>query len=216
MCRFGAIREDEDGFSVDPLRCEGCKVCVAFCPAEAVRFTQKHCGQWYVSSTRFGPLVHAQLFPGGENSGRLVMVLKQQAQEIAKAKGLDLVLCDGAPGIGCPVISSLSGTHLAVAVTEPTPSGMHDLERVAELCNHFQIGFSVIINKCDLNPDEAARIEAYCLAHSYPVLASLPHDPVFTRAMVKGLVVTELPETELSRELVRTWTRVEEMARRVP
>jgi len=211
LCRFGAIREGKDGFAVDPLRCEGCKVCVAFCPVEAVRFPQKYCGQWYVSSTRFGPLVHAQLIPGAENSGRLVMVLKQQARELAKANGLDLVLCDGAPGIGCPVISSLSGTDLAVAVTEPTPSGRHDLERVAELCRHFQVAFAVIINKHDLNLDEVARIETFCRERSYQVLARLPHDPIVTQAMIQGLVVTELPETEFSRELRQTWARIEDL-----
>jgi MinD superfamily P-loop ATPase len=209
MCQFGAIREEEEGFTVDSLRCEGCKVCVAFCPAEAIQFPEKHCGQWYVSSTRFGPLVHAQLFPGEENSGRLVMVLKQQARELAKASGVDLVLCDGAPGIGCPVISSLSGAHLAVAVTEPTPSGRHDLERVADLCKHFQTAFAVIINKHDLNPDETARIEAFCRDGSYPVLARLPHDPLVTKAMIQGLVVTELPEGDFSRELRQAWARIE-------
>jgi MinD superfamily P-loop ATPase len=140
------------------------------------------------------------------------MVLKQQAKEMAKARGLDLVLCDGAPGIGCPVISSLSGTHLAVAVTEPTPSGRHDLERVADLCSHFQIAFAVIINKHDLNMDEAARIEAFCREKGYPLLARLPHDPIVTRAMIDGRVVTELPETDFSRELIRSWKRVEELA----
>jgi MinD superfamily P-loop ATPase len=212
MCQFGAIREGQQGFAIDPLRCEGCKVCVAFCPAEAVRFPEKHCGQWYVSSTRFGPLVHAQLFPGAENSGRLVMVLKQQARELAKANGADLVLCDGAPGIGCPVISSLSGAHLAVAVTEPTPSGRHDLERVADLCRHFQTVLAVIINKHDLNPDETARIEAFCRDRSYPVLARLPHDLLVTKAMVQGLVVTELPEGDFSRELRQSWARIEALS----
>jgi len=212
MCQFGAIRENGAGFMVDPVRCEGCKVCVAFCPSEAIRFPEKHCGQWYVSATRFGPLVHAQLFPGAENSGRLVMILKQQAKELAKARGADLVLCDGAPGIGCPVISSLSGAHLAVGVTEPTPSGRHDLTRVAELCRHFQTAFAVIINKHDLNPEEAARIEAFCQTESYPVIARLPHDPLVTRAMVQGLVVTELPETAFSRELGHAWTRIEALA----
>jgi MinD superfamily P-loop ATPase len=212
MCQFGAIREEEEGFAVDPLRCEGCKVCVAFCPAEAIEFPEKHCGQWYVSSTRFGPLVHAQLFPGGENSGRLVMVLKQQARELAKTCSADLILCDGAPGIGCPVISSLSGAGLAVAVTEPTPSGRHDLERVADLCKHFQVSFAVIINKYDLNPDETARIEAFCRERRYPVLARLPHDSIFTRAMVQGLVVTELPEGDFGRELRQAWTRIEGLA----
>jgi MinD superfamily P-loop ATPase len=212
MCRFGAIRESGAGFAVDPVRCEGCKVCVAFCPGKAMRFSEKHCGQWYVSATRFGPLVHAQLFPGAENSGRLVMVLKQKARELAKARGAELVLCDGAPGIGCPVISSLSGAHLAVAVTEPTPSGRHDLERVADLCRHFQTTLAVIINKHDLNQDVTARIEAFCHEGSYPVIARLPHDPVVTKAMVQGMVATELPETGFSRELGQAWTRIEALA----
>jgi MinD superfamily P-loop ATPase len=156
-------------------------------------------------------MVHAQLIPGGENSGRLVMVLKQQARELAKASGAELVLCDGAPGIGCPVISSLSGANLAVAVTEPTPSGRHDLERVAKLCGHFQLALAVIINKHDLNPDETAEIEAFCRNESYPVLAHLPHDPMVTKAMVQGLVVTELPDADFIRELRLAWKRIEEL-----
>ena len=212
LCQFGAIRENGTGFAVNSLKCEGCKVCVACCPVAAIRFPEKHCGQWYISSTRFGPLVHAQLFPGGENSGRLVMVLKQQAKQLAKSLGADLVLCDGAPGIGCPVISSLSGAHLAVAVTEPTPSGRHDLERVARLCGHFQVPLAVIINKHDLNPDETERIEVFCGEERFPVLARLPHDPLVTQAMIQGLVVTELPESDFSRGLRQAWTRIVEAA----
>jgi MinD superfamily P-loop ATPase len=212
LCQFDAIKQNGGGFTVDPVRCEGCKVCVAFCPNEAIGFPERHCGQWYISATRFGPLVHAQLFPGAENSGRLVMVLKQQARELAEARGADLVLCDGAPGIGCPVISSLSGTHLAVAVTEPTPSGRHDLERVSDLCRHFQTTLAVIINKHDLNPAETARIEAFCRDGGYPVIAWLPHDPLVTQAMVQGLVVTELPATAFSRELQQAWHKIAEMA----
>jgi MinD superfamily P-loop ATPase len=212
LCQFGAIRENGAGFAVDPVRCEGCKVCVASCPAAAIRFPERHCGQWYVSSTRFGPLVHAQLFPGAENSGRLVMLLKQQARELAKAWGAHLILCDGAPGIGCPVISSLSGAYLAVAVTEPTPSGRHDLERVAALCRHFQTAFAVIVNKYDLNPDETARIEGFCHEESYPLLARLPHDPIVTKAMIQGLAVTELPESDFSRELGHAWTQIAALA----
>lgn len=211
MCRYDAVRRNGNGFSVDPLRCEGCKVCVTFCPAGAIRFPQKHCGRWHISSTRFGPLVHAQLFPGEANSGRLVMVLKQQARELAKTFGKDLILCDGAPGIGCPVISSLSGTDLAVAVTEPTPSGRHDLERVADLCSHFQVTFAVIINKCDLNGEEAERIEAFCKTRGYPMIAKLPHDPVVTEAMVRGSVVTELPETDLSMGVRLAWLKIKEL-----
>ncbi len=213
MCRFDAVRNNGNGFSIDPLRCEGCKVCVTFCPAGAIRFPLKHCGHWYVSSTRFGPLVHAQLFPGAANSGRLVMVLKQQARELAKSLRRDLILCDGAPGIGCPVISSLSGANLAVAVTEPTPSGRHDLERVADLCSHFQVAFAVIINKYDLNHEEVDKIEAFCRLRGYPVIAKLPHDPVVTKAMVHGLVVTELPETDFNIEVRQAWLRIDELAR---
>lgn len=211
MCQFGAISQVNGGFVVDSMRCEGCKVCVAFCPAGAVRFPEKHCGHWYVSSTRFGPLVHAQLFPGAENSGRLVMVLKQQAKELGKIMGAELVLCDGAPGIGCPVISSLSGTNLAVAVTEPTPSGRHDLKRIAELCKQFRVAFAVIVNKHDLNPDETRRIEDFCREENYPVIGRLPHDTWVTGAMVNGMVITELPDSEISREIRQTWTRIEEL-----
>jgi MinD superfamily P-loop ATPase len=212
MCRFGAIRETGTGFCVDARRCEGCKVCVAFCPVAAIRFPQKYCGRWFVSTTRFGPMVHAQLFPGEENSGRLVMVLKTRAREMARAGGLDLVLCDGAPGIGCPVISSLSGTHLAVAVTEPTPSGRHDLERVASLCDHFRVRFTVIINKYDLNREQTGGIESFCRAKGYPVIGRLPHDPIVTEAMLRGLVVTEMDRSDFRLELESAWKRIRELA----
>lgn len=208
LCRFGGIVETEEGFLVNPLHCEGCKVCVAFCPSMAIDFPERHCGRWYLSSTRFGPLVHAQLFPGQENSGRLVMVLKQKARELAKTIGADLLLCDGAPGIGCPVISSLSGANLAVAVTEPTPSGRHDLERVADLCGHFQTAFAVIVNKHDLNPEETTRIESFCGERGYPVLARLPHDPLITKAMVQGLAVTEMPGSDFGSELRQAWAQI--------
>ncbi len=214
MCAYEAVRANGQSFAVDPLRCEGCKVCVAFCPAGAVVFPEKHCGRWHISSTRFGPLVHARLFAGEPNSGRLVTLLKQQARKLAKSEGKTLILSDGAPGIGCPVISSLSGAALAVAVTEPTPSGRHDLERVADLCAHFQIGLAVIINKFDLNPAEADGIDNYCRSKGYPVLSRLPHDPLVTKAMVEGVVVTELSETDFSKEVRKTWKRIEELVAR--
>jgi len=210
MCRYGAVIEHADGhYSVDSLRCEGCKVCVSFCPDAVIEFPEKHCGQWFVSTTRFGPMVHARLFPGEENSGRLVALLKQQAKELAEQQNLDLILSDGAPGIGCPVISSLSGTHLAVLVTEPTPSGRHDLKRVAALCEHFRIPTAVIINKFDLNLEVTASIESDCLDKKYPVIARLPHDPVITEAMVRKCAVTELDETDLGREIKQAWLEIE-------
>ena len=189
-CRYDAIQGDDPPV-VNPLKCEGCKLCVALCPANAITFALNHCGDWYQSESRFGPMVHAQLFPAEENSGRLVALLRQQARALAEAKGLDLILSDGPPGIGCPVIAALSGIDLAVIVTEPTVSGRHDLERVLELCRHFKITAGVIINKCDLNLDQANDIKAYCQAQHLPLIGELPHDPVFTEAMIQGLTVTE-------------------------
>jgi len=205
MCRFDAIEETSDGFQVAPFRCEGCKVCVEFCPAKAISFPERHCGQWYISTTRFDTMVHAQLFPGEENSGRLVTLLKQEAQKIAEAKGLDLVLCDGAPGIGCPVISSLAGTDLALLVTEPTPSGIHDLKRVAELCDGFKIQVAVLINKWDVNPELADKIEAYCQDKGYSVICRFPHDRAVTDAMVNRQVLTEYDNGPLKKVLETAW-----------
>ena len=213
MCRFNAIHRENEAFIVDPIRCEGCKVCVAFCPEQTISFPEKHCGTWYISSTRFGAMVHAQLFPGEENSGRLVSLLKKEARELARENNIDLILSDGAPGVGCPVISSLSGAHCAVLVTEPTPSGRHDLKRVAALCDHFRIRAGVIINKADLNSDEAGLIEQYCREKDYPLLAKLPHDPAITEAMVKARAVTELGETEIGKNIRQAWRRIEEFAR---
>ena len=205
LCRFDAVRQDGDVFRIDPLRCEGCKVCVALCPAEAIDFPQRHCGRWFESETRFGPMVHAQLFPGEENSGRLVTLLKKRAREIAEEEGYDMVLSDGAPGIGCPVISSLAGTDLAVIVTEPTPSGLHDLKRVAELCDQFRTKVTVFINKYDLNPDQTAAIEAYCRDRGYAVICRFPHDHAVTRAMVEGRVVNEYGDNTASGLLEAAW-----------
>ncbi len=209
MCRYGAVLHHANGqYSIDALRCEGCKVCVEFCPDEAINFPETHCGQWFISTTRFGSMVHARLFPGEENSGRLVALLKQEAKKLAEEQGLDLILCDGAPGIGCPVISSLSGTSLAVLVTEPTPSGRHDLERVASLCDHFKVPTAVIINKYDLNLEETENIELFCRENNYAVVGKLSHDPVITEAMVQRLAVTELGATDLGSEITTTWQEI--------
>jgi MinD superfamily P-loop ATPase len=209
MCRFGAVREDDGRYRIDPLRCEGCKVCVAFCPEGAIDFPPRHCGTRYVSDTRFGPMVHAQLFPGQENSGRLVSELKKEARKLAGEMGRDLILCDGSPGIGCPVISSLSQANLAVIVTEPTPSGLHDLERVAALCEHFRIRVAVIVNKHDLNPDHTVAIEELCRARGYSLAGRLPHDTVVTEAMVARKAVTELEDEDFGRRVRDAWTVIQ-------
>ena len=208
LCRFGAVREDQGKYVVDSLRCEGCKVCVRFCPDQAVDFVEKHCGQWFSSTMRFGPMIHAQLFPGEENSGRLVALLKKEARQRAKKQGLSLILCDGTPGIGCPVISSLSGANLAVVVTEPTPSGRHDLERVADLCLHFRIPVAVIVNKFDLNPDNSREIGEYCREQGHGLLGMLPYDEQMTRAMILGKCITEMPTSRFGDEMRGIWEKI--------
>lgn len=206
-CRFEAVRRDDAGFCVDPLRCEGCGVCAVLCPAKAVTLSDKHCGQWYESQSRFGPMIHAQLFPGEENSGRLVSLLKQKAREEAGKHGLRTILCDGSPGIGCPVISSLSGAHLAVLVVEPTPSGRHDFLRVAALCDHFRIPASVIINKADLNRDACAGIERLCGERGYAVAGRLPFSRDVTDAMLVKRAITETA-SPLAGEVIDIWNNI--------
>ena len=214
LCKFEAVIRDDDGYRVDPLACEGCKVCVEFCPAQAISFPDRECGRWFVSGTRFGPLVHALLYPGQENSGLLISVLRKKAKELAQEKGAGLILADGTPGIGCPVISSLTGTDLAVVVTEPTLSGRHDMERVLELIDHFRIPAGVIINHHDLNPEMSASIREFCAGRGLEVLAELPHDQVFIEAMVRGLAVTEYQPGGLSDLIGRAWERIVAMAGR--
>lgn len=213
MCRFQAIEPSPQGLRVLASRCEGCKVCVHFCPAQAIAFEPRHCGSWYVSETRFGPLVHAQLFPGQENSGRLVTLLRKEAKVLARAQGRELILCDGTPGIGCPVISSLSGVDLAVVVTEPTPSGLHDLGRVVELCGHFRTPAAVIINKHGLNQDMSNQIAEFCQGQGLPVLARLPHDPAMVLSMVAGQAITEYDDSALTRELRQAWRAIQDLAK---
>jgi len=208
VCRFGAVTNTTAGFAVDPVKCEGCKVCVHFCQAGAIGFPERHCGEWFLSRTRFGPMVHAQLFPGAENSGRLVALLRGKARERAKQTGRALILSDGAPGIGCPVISSLSGTDFAVLVTEPTPSGLHDLERVADLCRHFKIPAGVIVNKADLNPENTNGIRRWCGEALVEFLVALPYDPAVTEAMVRRQAVTEFHADGVSAEIRRVWRRI--------
>jgi MinD superfamily P-loop ATPase len=212
MCRFGAVFESPVGYEIDPLKCEGCNVCVAFCPAGAIDFPEKYCGDWYLSNTRFGRMVHAQLFPAEENSGKLVALLRQKARKLAEEHGIKKILCDGPPGIGCPVISALSGTSFAVIVTEPTPSGHHDLERIIELCRHFQVPAGVIVNKTDLNDVRTRKIEAYCQRQGIDILGRLPHDPAVTQAMVLGQTITEYQPGEFGAKVQQIWFAIEKMA----
>ena len=210
LCAFEAVSFDGSIYKVDPLRCEGCGVCVKLCPAQAIDFPEGHCGDWYVSDTRFGQMVHAQLFPGQENSGKLVGLLKTEARKRAREQKLETILCDGSPGVGCPVIASLSGATLAVGVVEPTPSGRHDFTRVADLCRHFRVPLAVIINKADLNPAEADAIEAMCAENGHTLLGRLPFDPVVTQAMVRRQALTEF-DNPVGNALKDMWSALQEM-----
>lgn len=210
LCTFDAIRLHDDGYAADPLRCEGCGVCAHLCPAKAIDLEEQHCGDWHISDTRFGPMVHALLFPGQENSGKLVSLLKAEARSLAREQGLDTVLCDGSPGVGCPVISSLSGASLAVGVVEPTPSGRHDFRRVADLCRHFRVPLAVIINKADLNEKEADAMAEECRKNGDTLLGRLPFDPVVTRAMVARKALTEF-DNPVGNRLKDMWSALQNL-----
>lgn len=207
-CTFDAIHRKGTVFTIEASRCEGCKVCVGRCPKGAIDFQDRLCGTWYESESRFGPMVHALLDPGQENSGKLVTLLKAKARARAQQLDLDLVLSDGAPGIGCPVISSLSQATLALLVTEPTPSGLHDLERVESLCQHFRTPTAVLVNKADLNPDYLSAIKSFCRTRNSHMVGQLPHDPAIVEAMVRGKAVTEDPATPFGVEVRQAWTSI--------
>jgi MinD superfamily P-loop ATPase len=207
VCRFEAI---STGFKVDPISCEGCGVCVHFCSFGAIEFPLSRCGEWFISETRFGDLVHAQLGPGQENSGLLVSLIRGKAQEMAEAKGIPLILVDGPPGIGCPVISSLTGADGVLIITEPTLSGLHDLNRVLGLAVHFKIPGMVLINKYDLNQEMSDHIETYCRENRLKLAGRLPYDPIVTEAMIQGKTIPELSQNGLGTEIKKIWEKVQE------
>ncbi len=184
QCRFNAISGD---YVVDPIACEGCGFCESICPSEAITMQDCLSGKWYLSDTKYGPMVHARLGIAQENSGKLVALVRQQARQLAGERDLKYIISDGPPGIGCPVISALSGIDLALIVTEPTLSGIHDLERVVDLCRHFNIPARVCVNKYDINEDNTTRIEQYCLEHEAPVVARIPYDEVVNQALTAGV-----------------------------
>ena len=206
LCRFDAI---SDRYEVDPIRCEGCGVCVDFCPEQAIDFPVQRCGEWYISATRFGPMVHARLGIAEENSGRLVSLVRKETRQLAEERGLDLILTDGPPGIGCPVIAAIGGATALVIVVEPTVSGIHDMERVVDLAAHFRVPGMVIVNKYDLNVEMTETIEQLAVQRNLVVLGQVPFDPVFTRSMVQGQTLFEYGEETPTRQVVRDiWAKI--------
>jgi MinD superfamily P-loop ATPase len=206
LCRFAAIKD----FNVDAISCEGCGFCSHICPAEAITMKENMAGHWFISSTRYGDLVHARLGVAQQNSGKLVALVRQRARELAKKQEATYIISDGPPGIGCPVISSLSGANLALLVTEPTLSGIHDLGRILGACRHFGIPALVCINKFDINEDNACKIERYCLGQGVKVAIRIPFDNVVTEAMVAGLPVVEYGRNGVSCAIESLWELVSE------
>jgi len=204
VCRFDAIND----FRVDSIACEGCGFCFHICPDEAIIMRENLSGHWFISETKYGHLVHARLGIAQENSGKLVALVRQQARLLAEKQGFNYIISDGPPGIGCPVISSLSGVNLALLVTEPTLSGIHDLERVIGVCHHFGVPAIVCINKYDINEDNTRRIENYCLGQGVEVATKIPFDNVVTEALVKGLPVVEYSSGKVSQEIESLWQRI--------
>lgn len=205
ICRFSAI----DNGVVDYISCEGCGFCSHICPEDAIKMEEAFSGDWFVSETSYGPFVHARLGIGEENSGKLVTVIRKKAVEIAKEKSLGLILIDGPPGIGCPVTASLTGVNLILAVTEPTLSGIHDLERILKLAEHFKIPSMVCINKFDINLENTHRIVSYCENHSSKMIGKIPYEPKVVKALVHRKSVMDYPCNAVQGIVRQMWEGVE-------
>lgn len=217
LCRFNAVRAVESGNGVqvceiDLFSCEGCGVCVEFCPEKAIAFPESECGEWYVSATRAGSMVHAKLGIASENSGKLVTTVRKEAQKIAARQGIDMILVDGPPGIGCPVIASLTGATFVLVVTEPTLSGEHDLQRVLMLSRKFGIQSAVCINKWDLNPDMADHIGDVAASLDAAVAGRVRYDKNITKAQIEGKTAVEY-RCEAGEDIKNLWKKLEEMER---
>ncbi len=220
VCRFDAVscRETGEGqrekaYRIDPIACEGCGVCVWFCPEEAIEFAPAVNGEWFVSETRAGPMVHAKLGVAEENSGKLVSLVREQARETAKTQKRDLVLIDGSPGIGCPVIASITGAALALVVTEPTLSGLHDLERVSDLTGHFRVDTLICINKWDINKDLALKIEAVARQRGLKVAGRVRYDRAITEAQIKRQSIVEYATNGVAADVRQLWATILETLR---
>lgn len=205
ICRFKAISKD---FTVNGISCEGCAFCSFACPANAIKMEENVSGEWFISDTRFGSMVHAKLGVAEENSGKLVALVKKQAKDLAEKKNCDWVIIDGAPGIGCPVIASLSGIDRAVVITEPTLSGLHDADRVIKVAKHFKIETRLIINKYNLNLDMTREIEKYCKEHNVGLLGKIGFDKTIVKAMVDGKTIIEYQDGKVKDAIINIWERL--------
>ncbi|MCK5534399.1 ATP-binding protein [bacterium] len=210
VCRFSAVEigknvSGEKEFTIDPIACEGCAFCSFVCPTEAIKMEENISGEWYISDTRFGPFVHARLGIASENSGKLVALVKQKAKELAEKQNCDWIIIDGAPGIGCPVIASLSGIDYALVITEPTLSGLHDADRVIQVVKHFKISVRLIINKYDLNKEMTEKIEEYCKNNNIPLVGKISFDESMVKAIIEGKTIIEYGYGKAREEITAIW-----------
>jgi len=205
FCRFDAITEE---IEVIDERCEGCGVCEFVCPTGAMKLVDRKTGVAYLSETRFGPMSHATLDIAAEATGKLVTLVRENAKALAEESGRDLIIIDGPPGIGCPVIATVTGVDAVLIVTEPTISGMRDMERVLEFCRHFGIPSSVCINKYDINEELTEEIEKLCKQNGLRVVGKLPYDNVTTESMIEGKSVVEYSDGKLSQLIKDVWSEV--------
>ncbi len=209
VCRFEAIRETKEGYAVDPISCEGCAACYYVCPSDAISLKEQIAGTWSRSDSPLGPLFHAALRPAQENSGKLVALLKQHARLRALDDDRDLLIVDGPPGIGCPVISAVSGADMALIVVEPSKAGVHDMHRIMETTDHFGVASVVCINKTDLSIEGSEEIEAYCRYKEIQIVGAIPFDSEIPRAMAQGQsVITFRPDGPASRAIRKMWRRI--------
>jgi MinD superfamily P-loop ATPase len=207
-CRFKAISDTKSGYAVNPTRCEGCGVCVFVCDSDAIILAERVSGYAFISKTKYGTMAHAQLNIAEEASGKLVTVVRNNAQRVAEEEGSELILIDGSPGIGCPVIASLTGVDLALVITEPTMSGLHDLERILDVTRHFGIATVVCINKYDINEENSRRITGFCRERGVTIAKNIPYDPVVTEAMVAGMPVVEFSVGAVSDAIKEIWASI--------
>jgi len=215
VCNFGAPVFDGPGndivektYLIDPISCEGCSVCVHFCPVDAIQFNEAINGRWFISETRFGSMVHAQLGIAQENSGKLVSLIRKEAKLIATEQNADLIIVDGSPGIGCPVIASITGTDLVLVVTEPTLSGQHDLDRVIELTKHFNIPTVICINKYDINPKIAEEIKNAAREWNLQIAGEIAYDSAVTKAQIAAKSIIEYSNGRLKNQIISLWESV--------
>lgn len=191
LCKFDAINVSDGKYSVNPVKCDSCTLCQIACPEDAIEMEDQISGEWFISETAYGTMVHARLTPGAENSGNLVTMVKHRAHILSEENNIDYILVDGSPGVGCPVISTISGAAFVVIVTEPTQSGIHDLKRVKKLCDSFKIESGVVVNKYDLNEDITNSIKQFAGVHKMPFLGTVPFDKCAIDALVNKKLAVE-------------------------